>query len=381
MKIDTARSKIIEAYLKDRKSVRNMKVRVEYDGDIHTLDVYKLPIKKLIFNIRNGRFASELKAKEEELKRKLDSNVKQDALIIRRLLLELDSNETEALEEDLKLHGQIEPGIITFDGAVINANRRMAIFSSLNEETGDSKYEYLLAARLPRKVGEKDIWRIEAGLQFGKDFLLKYSPVNELLKLREGADRGLSNKEISRTLFGRYSPQVVQDRLAVLKLIDDYLAFIGKEGEYHILHRDVEKFNSLHNIVIKGLKKIKGGKSPEIAKLITIAFLIIEKTNLSHWDIRKLKDISREKEANTALLKDFKPQKPRELKEDTLEEAYQNAKDIVDDTKEHNKPARLLNRALTAIKHINPRSERLKDRDVKKLVKNIFAELKKIEKK
>jgi len=380
MKMDTARSKIIEAYLKGRKPVLNMKVRVEYDGEIHTLDVHRLPIKELIFNLRNGRFASELKAKEEELKRKLDPNDKQDALIIRNLLLELEPNETEALKEDLKLHGQIDPGIITFDGAVINANRRMAVFNSLDDATGDSKYQYLLAARLPRKVDEKDIWRIEAGLQFGKDFRLRYGPVNELLKLREGANRGLTNKEISTTLLGRFTAQGVQDRLAVLKLIDDYLDFIGRDGEYNILHRDVEKFNSLHTVV-KGLRKSKGEKSPDITKIITIAFLMIEKTNLSHWDIRNLRKISREKEATTALMNDLKPKNPREMKKDNLEEAYQGAKDIVDDKKEHNRPARLLKRALTAINHINPKSARLKDSNVIVLVKDIFAALKKIERK
>lgn len=380
MKIDTARSKKIETFLKGTKPERDRKLRVEYDGEIHILDVYRIPTKKLIFNIRNGRFASELRAKEEELNRKLNPLDKQDAGIIRNLLLEIDANETEALKEDLKLHGQIDPGIITFDGAVINANRRMAIFNLLHEETGSSKYQHLLVSRLPRNVDERDIWRIEASLQFGKDFRLKYGPINELLKLREGAERGLNEKEISSALLGRFSTQGVRERLGVLKLIDDYLSFVKKEGNYQVLYGEVEKFNSLYG-VLKTLKRDKGSKSPEISKIITMAFSMIDKTGHSHWDIRKLRDISRIKEATNVLLKDLNFKKPHEAMKDSLEDAFKNAVDIVEDTKEHNKPARLLNRALTAIRSINQESARLGDKNVQDLVKEIFSQLKKIKRK
>lgn len=380
MKINTARSKDIDAYIKNRAPEKNRKVRVELDGKIHVLDVYRIPIKKLIFNIRNGRFAAELKAKEEELKRRLNPLDKQDALIIRNLLLEIDINETEVLREDLKLHGQIDPGIITFDGAVINANRRMAIFSSLDDDTGEARYQYLLVARLPSNADEKDVWRIEAGLQFGKDFRLKYGPINELLKLREGADRGLKPKEISRVLLGRFSAQGVEERLEVLKLIENYLDFIGKTGKYTEISDNVEKFNSLYG-VIKGLKKSKGSKSTDIAKIIVMAFLIIEKTSSSHWDVRKLKDIARDKEASKQLLECLPASQPRSIKKDVLEDAFQNAKDTIEDKEEFNKPARLLNRALTAIRAINPKSERLRDIPVQQLVKEVIAELKKIERK
>ncbi|OGX33969.1 MAG: hypothetical protein A3I43_01585 [Omnitrophica WOR_2 bacterium RIFCSPLOWO2_02_FULL_50_19] len=380
MRIDTARSKDIDAYIKSIAPEKNLKIRVELNGKIETLDVHRFPIKKLIFNIRNGRFASELRAKEEELKRKFNPLDKQDALIIRNLLLEIDVNETEGLREDLKLHGQIDPGIITFDGAVINANRRMAIFSLLSDDTGESRYQYLLAARLPNNVDEKDIWRIEAGLQFGKDFRLKYGPVNELLKLKEGSERGLSPLEISRALLGRFSPPGVTERLGVLKLIDDYLDFTGKPGEYTTLSGDVEKFNSLYG-VLKALRKNKGSKSPDIAKIIIMAFLIIEKTKLRHWDVRKLKDISEDKEASNQLLECLPLRQPRNIKPDTLEESFQSAQDIVEDRKEHNKPARLLTRALTAIRNINPKSERLGDAAVQELVKELMAEIKKIQRK
>src|SRR2546426_593686 len=266
MKLDTVRARQLDVYLSDPATeVKEHKVRPELKGDVQTLSVYRVPMKLLIYNIRNGRFAAELMAKEEELHRKIDPTIEADARIIQKLLLDQNEAETSALKEDLKAHGQIEPGIITFDGAVVNANRRMAILTSLFEETCEPRFEYLMVGRLPRNVDEKDLWRIEAGLQFAKDFRLEYGPVNELLKLKEGRDRGLTEKDISRSLLGRYSVPKIKEKLEVLKLIETYLEFIEKPREYYLIQdeRSVEKFNSLQSSVTP-LKR-QGIKDSEIA--------------------------------------------------------------------------------------------------------------------
>jgi hypothetical protein len=197
MTIQSVRTNELDQYLKGRQREDNMAVRVEIEGQIKTLDVWSVPISRLTFNIRNGRFASELRAKEKTLSRKLDPHVDADARIIRQLLLEQDESETKALMDDVEKHNQLEPGIITADGAVINANRRMAVISALRDKTNEARFEYLKVARLPPNVGEKDLWRIEAGLQFAKDFRAEYGPINELLKLREGTECGLKPKDIA----------------------------------------------------------------------------------------------------------------------------------------------------------------------------------------
>src|SRR5262249_828113 len=156
----TIREKQLDAYLSKADAKDDQKERIVLKGEPQHLQVYKVPIKYLIYNIRNGRFAAELLAKKSELKRKLDPASPENARIIQKLLLKLNPNETEALKNDLRQNGQLDPGVITRDGAVINANRRMAILASLHDETHNPKFEYLRAARLPKDVDEKDIWRI-----------------------------------------------------------------------------------------------------------------------------------------------------------------------------------------------------------------------------
>lgn len=376
MKLETIREKQLDAYLAGEDARDDQKVRLVLKGVPKHLQVYRVPIKYLIYNIRNGRFAAELLAKENQLKRKLDPGTPQDAKIIQKLLIDLNPSETEALMADLRQNGQLDPGVITRDGAVINGNRRMAILSVLHEETHDPKFEYLRVARLPKDVDEKDLWRIEAGLQFAKEFRLDYSPINELLKLKEGRESGLSSADISRTLLGRFTPVKVDEKLSILKLIESYLVFTGKPGQYHIVQeeRDVEKFNSLQANVYAPLKR-QGKKDSEIAKLLTFAFLLIHKTDLRHWDIRLLSKIAGESRAYAELFRNYDPKKPLAESKDRLEESFATAKEIVDAQQHHNKPERLLKKALSALQEIGSDHPKLTEVGLKNLLTTLKAEL------
>ena len=379
MKLETVREKQLDAYLTKSSALDDQKLRIPLKGKPEHLQVYRVPINYLIYNIRNGRFAAELLKKESELKRKLDSGALEDAKIIQVLLLELNQSETDALKADLRDNGQLDPGVITRDGAVINGNRRMAILSALHEETQDPKFEYLRVARLPKDVDEKDLWRIEAGLQFAKEFRLNYSPINELLKLKEGWDSGFSSAEISKTLLGRFTSSQVVEKLAILKLIESYLHFIGRPGQYHVVQdeRDVEKFNSLQAIVVASLKK-KGKKDADIAKLVTFAFQLIKETDLTHWDIRLLSKIAVEEDANSELLKNYDANKPSKMTKEELEESFATAREIVEARQEQNRPERLLKKALSALRGVRSADSKLTGSVMKTLLTELNAEVNRI---
>lgn len=360
MKMQSAAANEIKAHVDRHDREENMAIRVELEGQITVLDVYRIPINLLRYNIRNGRFASELRHKENELKRKLDNTNPIDAKIIRGLLLEQSTSETALLKKDLIAHGQIDPGIITHDGAVINANRRMSVISQLWDETHETKWEHLKVAILPDNVGEKDLWRIEAGLQFGKDFRLEYGPINELLKLREGIDCGLEAEDIAATLLGRFSTKDVEERLRRLELIDSFLEQIRKPGDYAVIgeERSMEKFNSLSTNVINHLK-LKAELDPaDLFKIAQTGFALIRDKNTSHWDIRKLAAIAKSPKARAKLL-DPLPEDPFEAEPDVLRDSFENAKDVIDAENEQQKPERLLQRALTAVQSIDPKSPKV----------------------
>ncbi len=379
--METLQSKKIQQYIRNHpaQKVENQSLPVPYGGKMHRKELYNIPIEDfLIHNIRNGRFRSELLEKEEQLKRKLDPTKKKDDEIIRKLLLEQNESETTALMDDIQKNGQLEPGIITFDGAVINANRRMAIMRTLFDKTKEERYKYLMVAILPQGVNEIDLWKIEAGLQFGRDFRLEYGGVNELLKLREGEKQGLSEKEISIALVGRYSQKQVREKLDTLKLIDSYLLFIDKKHEYHRIAEggDLEKFNSLQKSVIGTLLK-KPDKKKEIPDLTSIAFALIEKADITHWDIRDLKSIYLNSRAKAELLAPFAKKgvpgssKESKITKDALEEAFTSAQEITENEKEKDKPERLLKKAKSALDGVDEKSPKLRESNVIKLLKEL----------
>lgn len=373
MQIQSTRANELNAYLIDRSPETNLFVRLELDGQFRVLQVFSIPIDKLTFNIRNGRFAAELRAREKALGRKLDSYAKDDAAIIQKLLLDQNEAETVVLKEDLRKHGQVEPGIITHDGAVINGNRRMAIISALSDVTKESKWEYLKVAILPPTVGDKDLWRIEAGLQFAKDFRLEYGPINELLKLREGIRCGLDAGDISATLLGRYTDKEVEARLRVLELIENYLDAIGKPGDFAWIGKErlMEKFNSLSDNVIESLKSKSELDEIELHRLSQAGFALIAKTDRTHWNIRQLAPIARNSDARQTFL-DALPDDPLQANADVLNEAFSSAEDLVEGQKERDKPDRLLHRALSAVKSIDRNNKKLRSPETQALVKQLI---------
>ena len=106
------------------------------------LPVYRLPLKLLFFNIRNGRFAAEYIELKKKENREFDTTNKDDAKIIQNLLIEIDSKQSNLLLNDLKKYGQREPGIITHDGHVINGNRRMAALQTLVDQ-GEDRFSFI----------------------------------------------------------------------------------------------------------------------------------------------------------------------------------------------------------------------------------------------
>lgn len=370
----TQREIEIDAYIRQHPTAKlPSPLSVVYHGKVNDLDVFRLPTRLLIFNIANGRFAAELIEEQRKLRRKLDPLDPEDAKIIRRFLLEQNEAETKALTDDLRKNGQIEPGIITFDGAVINANRRMSVLQTLHGENGDDRHAYLNVARLPRGVDAKDLWKIEAKLQFGRDFRLEYGPINELLKIRAGKQSGLSDNQISDALGGRYSVKQVEEKLRILKLIDSYLRSIGKAGEYKIIQEEriVEKFNSLHSVIVP---LTKGPHKAVVPKVTEVAFGMIKGNKYSHWKIRELRKITELESAKKALLTAF-DSKGKLSGAEKIGDAFDTASYLVAVKEQKDKPEKLASNALSALSQIESGHEAVKKPGFQSLLGQIQTEV------
>lgn len=276
----------------DRKELFDIK------GNTVELLVYRVPTKHLFFNIENGRYADKmLQLREDNPGVEIDPRQDQWKKKIKTMLEGTypgtggDKEPFQRLRADILASRQRRPGVVLNDGGVLDGNRRLAVLLDLaaSPESNPSRFEWLDAVILPPNVGPEDRWRIEAGLQIGKDEKLAYSPINQLLKIREGlkifANAEKPEQEIAKNLYGITEKEIRKDILKV-GLIDEYLEFIGKPGAYNEVSesRVVERFEEAVDIVERG-KSLPREKYKRIKPTL---FALIRDQTMTNYEMRKI---------------------------------------------------------------------------------------------
>lgn len=157
-----------------------------------------------------------------------ESNEAQEAQ--HKILLEMI--DAEGLNEDIIREGQRDPAIITYDGYVLNGNRRLAVLRK--EGT-----QYMDCVVLPEDADRQNLFQLELDLQMAKETKAPYNWVDELLHIRYG----IENLEIRDVIVAknmRISPQEVRSKLSMLKNVDLYLDWLGTSNQYYRVE-DVEQ--------------------------------------------------------------------------------------------------------------------------------------------
>jgi hypothetical protein len=260
-------------------------------------DVVRLPTSALYFNIDNGRYADKMiQLRSDHPGVEIDPRDKHWREEIASMLrgeyrgTEPDLQPFESLKADLKAREQLRPGVVLTDGGVLDGNRRVAVLEALAaSEPNPSRYAYFEAIVLPPDVGHEDRWRIEAGLQIGRDEKLAYSPINRLLKIREGLQLfGSSPRpaaEIAKTLIGIAEADIEQD-IRKISLIDEYLDFLSYPLEYNRVSRLVERFEEAVNI-LESAKKADYNPH-QVSDLKKRVFGIIRTEAMTNWEMRNI---------------------------------------------------------------------------------------------
>lgn len=222
------------------------KRRLVIAGKVILLPIYRFELSQIAFNKSNGRIKSEVLEKESNIGREL-YDTPEDQETIKNILLSLRRDENNKTKEDLIKNGQMEPGIITCDGVIINGNRRKAILEEIYTEDSSEKFKYFEALVLPSNIRKSELWLIEAGIQLSATQQLDYSPINHLLKLKEGIDSGLKIPEMASRIYGVNEDKIKSD-LERLKIIDEYLdEFIKKPNRYYLVENLNEHFINLQS--------------------------------------------------------------------------------------------------------------------------------------
>ena len=304
------------------------------------LPVYEIPVKFLFFSIINGRYADRmirLKAEFPDIEpdpRDPDMRDKiQELLMGRGNLADMrDKESSTRLLEDIKDKTQIVPGIIAHDGGVLDGNRRLAVLIELG-------WEHLDGVILPEDTSDEDKWRIEAGQQMSKPLIQTFSPMNELLKIREGvqlfrkmkaegndpAPKKTPEDLVAETLYGRDRKEI-DEMLRRLALIEEYLRWLKKPNRFDLIGDRAERFKEI-NTIIEDAKNAEVSPA-ELYKIKAWLFANAFTKNVNNWDFREVRraipgrqktgrSITKSKKAQMRL--NDSPLDPDKLREECIE--------------------------------------------------------------
>lgn len=371
--------------------------KLKYQGEIREFNVYKIPLEFLAYNVENGRISSLVKSYQRE-HGSLDMSNSADAQKIAQFLFESSEERNKKTIRDLAQNGQLEPGIITMDGVIVDGNRRASLLRKITEskeydQSTKDKCSYFLARILPEDADEKEILRLETSYQMGADSKVDYNPIEKYLHSRDMKDKGFSIEQIAEYM-GLSSSKEVLKNLEIMDLIDSYLDTYQYNGIYTRLPRGCEDdFLKLN----EAIKKIRNGRiswipSDELdevendlrlicfdyirleqkgdfdyrmlASTSSSNFLADEKTWRSFVDSYYSKEAQEEEATDDVLEKAASDEEAKRLlnqrdkkwKDDVREhlmESFRDSKNILENKKEKDKPATLLKKAINALAEID----------------------------
>ncbi len=403
-------------------------IPLRYKGETRTENVYRIPLDYLIYNKYNGRIGSDVLSYEKQ-NGELNAELEKDREIIENFLYESKVERNKTTMDSLLKIGQQRYGIVTSDGVIVDGNRRAMLLNRLfhkHEELGYAysqveKCKYFLAIILPDDAEEKDIQQLETIYQMGEDDKLDYNPIEKYLKCKELKRLEFTERQIAE--FMSEKENQIKEWLSILNLMEEYLQEYDYDGIYTRLEKTEGPFVDLQNY-LESYKK--GGANvrnvdwsysdSDISDLKRVCFDYIR----GRYEGKEFRDIAKTgKDGSIFFFKDLwddflrSHQENTPMDQETVDEMRERhpGEDLslllrqrdndwiaqakghlkgnlnrfsrrLEDKRDANKPADLIERALSALKSVDCDQDSFKDdphiMDMVKEINKIAWEMKKI---
>lgn len=261
---------------------------IKWKGNDLNLPVATIDLDYVLLNPYSHRIRGQLESLPAEIKGVVDSDPfgSDSQALIQEILVKTDGY--EAIRNAIDRDGQLEPGVLTDAGVLINANTRVVALRELGQG-------YVKVIVLPADATTKEITDIELQLQMEVDVKQSYTLTSQLLFIEDLINSGRSTSEIGRSLRPdltnsasdqRKAKEFVELELRLLSLIREVQS--ASDGQLTFVYFD-DKRQALIEIDqdYQGMKSSK----PEEAVRVRDAQLT---ALLSGIDYRKLREIDRQ---------------------------------------------------------------------------------------
>ncbi|MSS97526.1 hypothetical protein GGC08_03380 [Staphylococcus aureus] len=249
------------------------------DLNQETLEVYRIPLKFLYYNDRNGRIASVISRVSDDIKVAYEFEDNNYNKSIENMIYETNTSALKNTKKSIKDKGQQVFGYVLDDGRVIDGNRRFTALRQLEQETGKTFYfeAVILPFTYDKKTDRAKIKQLELAIQMGIEGKQDYDKVDEAVdiyqtieveKLMTIADYAKESNKTKKT---------IEKQLGSTKLIRKFLDFINaQENSYYII-KDAGIYSLFEEAVPKFNKAYpKGGPSLEDAIEKFFSFVLLQ---------------------------------------------------------------------------------------------------------
>ncbi|MBI4220811.1 MAG: hypothetical protein HY682_11750 [Chloroflexi bacterium] len=307
-KLHSRRFELIRGYL---QAPTNEVYTIPFRGQRTKLPVIRVDARDLCYNIELGRLiidrltVIEIAAGSDPEDPRLQDEIESKILGFR---------ETGLLKRLIARDGQLEPGVITADGYVINGNRRLAVLRSLARESGEQRFAYMDVAVLPTDAKRDELYLLEASMQMTPETRARYGPVTTMLQIRRGLhELHLEKEKIAEAM--NMEVEELERHLERLALMDEYLSFTGRPGEYQLLEGGLEdegregRGKSQHFIEIQNIKR-QHDRHPYWEDFLRHLFVLVA-NGATFDDIRRVKSWKSDGvRTYTEVVREFLPTEP-----------------------------------------------------------------------
>ncbi|MGW1979287.1 transcriptional regulator [Streptomyces sp. NPDC001889] len=271
-----------------------------------SVEVIDMPVESLYYNPQTHRIRAQRSYDPEQNERlEGDSWRPESQAYLDSLLKAQPSDPTkldpefDALRESLRDFKQNEPGLITYDGILVNGNTRRAALKEMGVPN-------MRVGVLPESCTWDDINAVELSLQLRPDRRREYSYINRLLAIAEQHKQGRPVEDIARDF--RIHKATCEQELWILDCLND-LIDRSEDGGARLRLLDFENQQEKLRELYRRYAK-ESASSRDKAEVLKESRLLAIVLNFSKTDVRLIEPDFRSRYLDRHLPGDLKPETP-----------------------------------------------------------------------
>ena len=270
-----------------------MTKKINIKGKIKVYPVYKIALTELYYNNQNDRIATQICEYKDKINKDVFSvdyeNIEEYNEIVAEFIKESNKEAFLKTMNNIKRFSQLEAGVVTTDGRIIDGNRRFTCLRELSKNNHD--FNYFNAVILDEnEYTPKDIKQLELQIQHGHEDKVGYDIIDRCVGIYNDVlkDGHMFTKEE----YCRYTDMKMIELNKLIEktnLINEFLEYMGAKEKFH-----VAKKLEIDGPISELLSVKKNSSDWEKLKIITFDNIILKTDKDITRYIRDLKKYTKE---------------------------------------------------------------------------------------